>query len=129
MVAWLYPAYDPWRGVTIRRASRIAIPVSLFRKQEVSNWGQTCREQSWATGRIASRSALAKATDWPASTCGAKPGKATTATPRSDIIATAASDLIILGLLTEVVAVAQARGRTFNPLHDEKFQPQHASCL
>jgi hypothetical protein len=109
-LAWLHEAYDLWRGVTIRRASRIVIPVSLFRRQEVSKCGQTCREQSWAAGRIASRSALAKATDWPASTRGAKPGKATTATPRSDIIAKAANDLIIFGLLTEVVAVPPGSG-------------------
>jgi hypothetical protein len=115
------------RAVT-KRASRIVIPISLFRRHDVAKLGQTCRAQSWAIDRMGSRSALVRPTDWPASTCGAKPGKAITETPRSDIIAKAANDLIILGAADFGRSLSlYAWGLTFNRQDDEKFHPRRVS--
>jgi len=49
------------------------------------------------TTRPANRSALASTTTSPAVTAGAKPGRAITAAPKSENIASAEMDLIMLG--------------------------------
>jgi hypothetical protein len=92
---WLYE-----RRAVVKRASRTVAPVSPSRKQDALKLGQICREQIPSTGPTGSRSPFAKATVSFAPTWGAKPGRATTATPNMPNIARAERDLIILRLLT-----------------------------
>jgi hypothetical protein len=86
-----------YRRAVTRRASTIVAREAGLRKQDAARSGQTCVEQFGAAVWTGSRSALASATTSPASTLGAKVGKATTDAPRSEKIAIADSDLIILG--------------------------------
>ena len=65
------------------------------RRQEASKLGQACCEQSRPTGRMSSRSALARACGTLASTCGAKPGRTVSAAAINAAMATAERALIM----------------------------------
>src|ERR1700722_7250740 len=88
---------DAQRWTVTRRACRIFAPEFAFRRQEAAISGQTWVEQFEAATWSSSRSALASAAGSPASTFGAKPGKAITAAPRMKKIARAERDLTISG--------------------------------
>ena len=68
------PAYGLRSAVT-RRASRTSVLVPARRRQDASNRGQACSEQSRPIGRKSSRSLFASGWGTLASTVGAKPGR------------------------------------------------------
>src|SRR6266851_351599 len=83
------------RSAVTSRASRITVLEPATRRQEASKFGQACREQSGPTGRISSRSPLARANGTLASTCGAKPGRMVSAAATNAAIAMAEIALIM----------------------------------
>jgi hypothetical protein len=85
-------------GALTKRAGWTTADDPAWRKQDPSNWGQTCREQLSPTGRSTSRFPLASAAVSLAATCGAKSEEATSNVARSANIAHAARGLIIWGV-------------------------------
>ena len=83
------------RSAVTSRASRIMVLVPATRRQEASKFGQACCEQSRPTGRMSSRSPLARACGTLASTCGAKPGRTVRAAAINAAMAMAESALIM----------------------------------
>jgi hypothetical protein len=83
------------RSAVTSRACRIPALEPAARRQDASKFGQACCEQSFPTGRISSRSALARACGTLASTVGAKPGRTVRAAAKDAAIATAERVLIM----------------------------------
>src|SRR4051812_35762547 len=113
------------RSAVTRRAWRIIDGAVDFepatRRQEGSKFGQACCEQSLPTGRISSRSALARACGTLASTVGAKPGKMVNAVAMSAAKAIAESALIM------TVPCHGPFGPSFRRM--DVYPPQVSGCL